>query len=256
MSAAVARLIRDLSAVELDHVFNPYAQRCPLFDRADAAARRRRNLEIALHAALDAKVATIWIARDLGYRGGRRTGLALTDEPHLDRFSQLYGGVAVRRATKGPPVAERTARVIWQMLDRIAIPVFLWNVFPFHPHRPAKPLSNRCHSAAERRLCERLLHDLLALLQPDRVFAVGGDAHRAMAEIGVDCTEVRHPSYGGQALFIRQIEAAYEIEDALEPGDLLTPPSPAAAWRNGRSGHAPTSSTRGASPARHGSTVS
>ena len=29
---------------------------------------------------------------------------------------------------------------------------------------------------------------LLALLQPDLVFAIGGDAHRAMAELGVDCT--------------------------------------------------------------------
>lgn len=252
--SAVTRLVRDLSAVELDHVFNPYTQCCPLFDRADAPARRRRNLEIALHAALDAKVHTIWIGRDLGYRGGRRTGLALTDEPHLDRFSQLYDGVAVRRATKGPAVAERTARVIWQMLDRVRAPVFLWNVFPFHPHEPAEPLSNRSHSAAERRLCERFLHDLLALLQPDRVFGIGGDAHRAMAEIGVVCTRVRHPSYGGQTLFIRQIEAAYGLEDMPEPAHSFTPP--AAVRRNGRSSHAPPFSTKAASQSRHGSIVS
>jgi len=32
---------------------------------------------------------TIWMGRDLGYRGGRRTGLALTDEAHLPLFSRF-----------------------------------------------------------------------------------------------------------------------------------------------------------------------
>ena len=72
----------------------------PVLRPGRSPARRRRNLEIALHAAIDAKVGTIWIARDIGYRGGRRTGLALTDEPHLDRFSQLYNGLAVCRQPK------------------------------------------------------------------------------------------------------------------------------------------------------------
>lgn len=219
-------LVQALSEIELDHVFNPYLRRCDLHDRQDAPARRRSNLQAALTAAVEQQVRTVWIARDLGYRGGRRTGLPLTDEVHLDSFNALYNGIGLRRATKGPAMAERTAAIIWQMLRRIAQPVFFWNVFPLHPHEPAEPMSNRCHTARERRVCERFLYEVLDLLQPTSVVAVGGDAYRAMDRLGIESLYVRHPSYGGQSTFTRQIEAAYSLSSA-EPNDpgLFTQPS-------------------------------
>lgn len=204
-------LVRALSKIELDHVFNPYHGRCELHDWPDAPARRRSNLEAALAAAVEQGVRTVWIARDLGYRGGRRTGLPLTDEVHLDSFSALYNGIALRKATQGPAMAERTAAIIWQMLRRIAQPIFFWNVFPLHPHEPSDQMSNRCHTARERQVCARFLYEVLDLLQPTTVIAVGGDAHRAIDRLGVACLYVRHPSYGGQSTFMRQIEAAYDL---------------------------------------------
>ena len=224
MSERAALIVDQLSAVRLEHVFNPYSDRCALHDRPDAPGRRRRNLELSLAAAADLEVRTIWIARDLGYLGGRRTGLALTDEAHLDAYSVLFHGLPVEKATNGPPAAERTARVIWRMLTRIAQPVFLWNVFPLHPHAAGDPMSNRCHTARERQACEEFLHAVVKLLQPDQVVAIGGDAHRAVAHLGIDSLRVRHPSHGGQNLFIRQIEEAYGLGVATEP-DLFTPPS-------------------------------
>lgn len=211
MTTTPDSFVRRLSEVELEHVFNPYVSRCDLHDRRDAPARRRRNLSLTLNAAIDQQVRTVWIARDLGYRGGRRTGLALTDEAHLANFSALYNGIKVAKATKGPFVAERTATVIWQMLRRINRPVFLWNVFPFHPHEPGEPMSNRRHTAKERRFCEQYLHEILDLIQPDKVLAIGGDAHKSVEDMGVTCVKVRHPSYGGQNLFIKQIEHAYSL---------------------------------------------
>lgn len=200
-----------LSTMALEHVFNPYSTVCPLHDRADAPARRRRNLQRSLDVAIKHRVRTIWIARDLGYRGGRRTGLALTDEIHLQCYSALFHGLPVEKATKGPPMSERTASVIWQMLRRFAEPVFLWNVFPLHPHEPDNPMSNRCHSIRERKFCENFLEELLELLLPDTVLAIGGDAHRAVEELGIDCIRVRHPSYGGQTTFTAQIESIYGL---------------------------------------------
>ena len=117
MSIAVDSFVHALSSVELEHVFNPYAELCPLHDRSDAPRRRQQNLALSLETAINLKVRTIWIARDLGYRGGRRTGLALTDEVHLDSYSALFQGLRVAKATKGPAVGERTATVIWQMLQ-------------------------------------------------------------------------------------------------------------------------------------------
>ena len=66
-----------LALTALKSVFNPYRDYCSLHDRADGARVRKRNLVRCLEAAIDAHVDTIWIARDLGYRGGRRTGVPL-----------------------------------------------------------------------------------------------------------------------------------------------------------------------------------
>lgn len=221
MKARVKSFTDALSAVQLDNVFNPYADHCALHDRPDAAARRRQNLELSLSTAVDLNVRTIWIARDLGYRGGRRTGLALTDEMHLDAYSTLFRGLPVEKATKGPAVGERTANVIWRMLARIDEPVFLWNVFPLHPHFPDDPMSNRCHTAREREACGKFFHAIIDLLQPEKIVAIGGDAHRAVEDLGVSSVQVRHPSYGGQNVFIRQIESVYGL-DAVEKPDLFS----------------------------------
>ena len=67
---------------------------------------------------------SIWIARDLGYRGGRRTGLALTDDVHISAHAKRWD-VSVERPTKGAPIAERTAAVIATVLQEIDAPVFL-----------------------------------------------------------------------------------------------------------------------------------
>lgn len=224
MSAAVDTFVQALSSVTLEHVFNPYAERCPLHDRRDAPQRRQQNLALSLETAIDLQVRTVWIARDLGYRGGRRTGLALTDEVHLDSYSSLFQGLRVAKATKGPAVGERTASVIWQMLLRLGEPVFLWNVFPLHPHEPDDPMSNRCHTRRERETCARFLHEILDLLQPETVIAIGGDAHRAVDALGIEALQVRHPSYGGQNTFIAQIEAAYALPPNRAP-DLFTQPA-------------------------------
>lgn len=208
--------IEALSAVHLDAVFNPYSDRCALYDRADAPQRRRANLRAVLEAVLCDEVDSVWIARDLGYRGGRRTGLPLTDEIHLQTFSEIYGGLGLSKATKGPAVAERTAAIIWKVLTQIDRPVFLWNVFPLHPYEPGKPLSNRCHTRAERELFRELLFTLLQMLRPKRIIAIGRDAQQALADLALDCHAVRHPSYGGQSAFIRGMHELYDLRPQLQ----------------------------------------
>ena len=121
---------------------------------------------LVLEAALSSGVDSFWIARDLGYRGGRRTGLALTDEVHLAAHGGLYGDLPLAR---GPAVAERTASTIWQVLRSLDRPVFLWNVFPFHPHEHRDAMSNRCHTRAERLACRPLLIWLLEALTSPRI---------------------------------------------------------------------------------------
>lgn len=209
-----------LAAISLASVFNPYSDCCPVHDRPDAAQLRKRNLVSCLEAAVQARVDTIWIARDLGYRGGRRTGVPLTDEVHLPSAGSLLGGIALDRATRGPIVAERTAAVVWRVLARVGAPVVLWNVFPLHPHEADDPLSNRCHSRAERDATWPFLVALIDMIAPRRIVAIGRDAGLALAGIDIPVLTVRHPSYGGQAEFIAGVHAIYGLDDEDSAAEL------------------------------------
>lgn len=202
--------VRDLAGLAFANAFNPYSCRCEVWDRADAPQRRKKTLLSILQAAESAEVDSIWVGRDLGYRGGRRTGLALTDDLHISAHADRWE-TRSSRPTKGEPVAERTAAYVWQLLDEIDLPVFLWNVFPLHPHEPGDPFTNRAHNSAERRAGEEVLDALIMLLQPRRIVAIGNDAHKSICRLSVDaaCLTVRHPSYGGQKEFQRQVRAIY-----------------------------------------------
>jgi uracil-DNA glycosylase len=215
-----------LAGTRLPSVFNPYADCCPIHDRADAARVRRRNLTRCLDAALAARVDTIWIARDLGYRGGRRTGLPLTDEIHLNQAATFMGGISLDRATRGPVVAERTAAVIWSVLSKICEPVVLWNVFPLHPHEPDDPFSNRCHTRSEREVTWPLLVALIQMIKPRRIVAIGRDAGMALTGFDIEVEIVRHPSYGGQTEFVSGLRRIYGLKDDDDAQQALDlPPS-------------------------------
>jgi hypothetical protein len=206
-----------LADMRLPGVFNPYADCCEVCDKVDATRVRKRNLQVFLEAALDGNVETIWIARDLGYRGGRRTGVPLTDEVHLSAVGSLLGGIQLHRATKGPIVAERTAAVVWKVLVRIHQPVVLWNVFPFHPHEPGDPFSNRRHTPLERQQTLPLLDTLIEMFKPQRLVAIGRDAQLALKDVEIPVTTVRHPSYGGQSEFVAAIYDLYGVGADAQP---------------------------------------
>jgi hypothetical protein len=204
------QFVSALCALSFEDTFNPYANRCPIHDKFDAPQKRAKALTGMLSSAIGGEVDSIWIGRDLGYRGGRRTGLALTDDMHMSTHAQRWG-VSLERPTKGQPVAERTAAVIWTALEEIEIPVFLWNVFPLHPHEHDDPFSNRAHNARERAAGEDILAELIVLLCPKRIIAIGNDAAKSAVRVAPDreTVQVRHPSYGGQTEFLTQIRSMY-----------------------------------------------
>ncbi|UVM66797.1 uracil-DNA glycosylase [Pseudomonas sp. B21-009] len=210
--------VEAMSALKLENVFNPYADQCPVHDRADAVVSRRENLLQYLKAAAEIGIDTIWMGRDLGYRGGRRTGLALTDEYHLPEMNQRYPGASFTQATLGPAVAERTATEIWSVLRAIQLPPLLWNVFPFHPHEPGNPFTNRKFTSGELKRVNELNNMLIKGLKVRRVVAIGQDAFAYASKFDVDVVAIRHPSYGGIRDFRNGMSALYDI-----PVEALTP---------------------------------
>lgn len=210
-----AAFVKALAAFSLDNVFNPYADVCAVHDRADAAESRRRNLRTYLAASAEIGVDTIWMGRDLGYRGGRRTGLALTDEYHLPELAKRYPGCQSRQATRGPAVAERTAAEIWAVLRVIDTPPLLWNVFPFHPHEPDNPFSNRRFTARELDHVDELNNALIAWLKIRQVVAIGQDAAQYAQRFGVKVITIRHPSYGGVREFREGMQKLYQLPESV-----------------------------------------
>lgn len=218
--------VQALAAIRLPNVFNPYADTCPVHDRQDAAAVRRRSLRTLLAASQSLGIDTIWMGRDLGYRGGRRTGLALTDEMRLTQFPTIYPGAEATKSTRSPAVAERTAAEIWAVLAELDLPPLLWNVFPFHPHEPGEPFTNRKFTATELKVADALNRQLLNWLGIRRIVAIGQDAAGYAAQFGVKVECVRHPSYGGVTEFREGIRRLYglpkigRLQDQVQPSLL------------------------------------
>ncbi len=214
----VASFIDDLGRLKFPNVFNPYTDVCPTMDLPNAPEIRRENLHAVLTSALQIGARSLWVARDLGYRGGRRTGLAMTDDEHLNAHGALFQTDRLRRPTRGPIVAERTASVIWETLRHIGQPIFLWNVFPLHPHEPDDPMSNRLHTSAERLASAHFLVWLVEKLRPNSVVAIGRDAQKALLALGINrgVIEVRHPSYGGQTEFVTSALRHYGVEPSRQ----------------------------------------
>lgn len=200
------QFVEALRGLSLETTFNPYSERCVRYDRNNAPQLRSATLRSMLETAAKREVDSLWIGRDPGHRGGRRTGLAFTDDVHLHEHAERWG-LSIRRPTRGERVAEQTATVVWRALSRIESPVFLWNVFPLHPHKPGIPFSNRPHNAQERRIGEEFLDELIRLLQPHRLIAIGNDAAKTARRLADWRTviHVRHPGHGGQTKFLTQI---------------------------------------------------
>ncbi len=188
-----------LQTLEFEDAFNPYADTCPYADLPDAPSIRSETLRAMIASAQSQDVQDMWIGRDLGYRGGRRTGLAFTDDATLPRHCDRWN-VTVVQPTYGA-------------LDAIQANLFLWNVFPLHPHEPGNPFSNpkRKRPWQEREAGKELLNELIRALQPQRLIAIGNDAHEAVLGLatGLEVHLVRHPSFGGTQLFLSSIRKLY-----------------------------------------------
>ncbi len=209
-----AQFIDQLRRLKFENTFNPYAECCNKFDQPNAPKLRRQQLLEVLGLADATEIDSLWIGRDLGYRGGRRTGLAFTDDPHLQAHAARWG-LQLRRPTRGETVAERTATVLWRALEQIDKPVFLWNVFPLHPYCDNNPFSNRAHNAVERTAGTELLIELIDLLQPRILLSIGNDATRVVQKLSGHrkLVTVRHPSYGGQREFLKQIANYHRLSN-------------------------------------------
>lgn len=204
-SKKIDGLIQTIKDTCFENVFNPYVHNCKVHDNKQSCQIREENLRVYLNKHLKQKPEIIWLGRDLGYRGGRRTGIPLTDEMHLAILNQSLGTNKIVKATSTETVKEMTAREIWKLASHFSLPPFLWNVFPYHPYAQDNAMSNRSHSRKEFQTSQKILETVLDIFEFKYYFALGRDAYAALDDMGLKPVYVRHPSHGGQREFSKTI---------------------------------------------------
>ena len=193
-------------------VFNPWLDVDPGTDaQPDAAAARL----LRLRAFFAVRPRWLLLGEAAGYQGAHVSGIAFTSErlllagaiPRVDIGGQ-------RLSTRARPWSEPSATTVWGTLHTLgrAADTLLWNAYPWHPHRPGMPQSNRTPTPIERRAGLPVLEALLAALPAVRCFAVGRNAEASLSEMGVRATPLRHPSMGGATAFREGLRRALAEE--------------------------------------------
>ncbi len=207
-------------------VFNPWRDFDPSCDiDSQAPAVRSANLRRYLELRLGAKY--LFIAEALGYQGGHFSGIAITSErillgQHPDVSQKSVLGDWCYERTSNPESSllnnsqklkgfnEPTDTVVWNALNRhglASFDVILWNIFPFHPYKEGKLLTNRTPSVSELDVGIEYARMLLELCPGMKIVAIGQKAAGTLNRYGVDCMAVPHPSMGGANRFRAAVAA-------------------------------------------------
>jgi len=205
------RLFDLLAEFQGEDIFNQYRDVTAKLDLLHGAAVRRANLRRYL--SLFSGAAYVLVGEAAGYAGCRFSGIPFTGEAQLVGPERLpcasNGGFA--QSSTGDPWRERSGAIVWQALGRRRDCV-LWNAFPWHPFG-ATPLSNRRPRQAEMAQGREVLAHFLSLFPSTQVFAIGRVSQRALGEIGLEASYIRHPSHGGKSAFVRGIASLPVIRE-------------------------------------------
>lgn len=182
--------------------FNFYRDEHPGLDLPGAARIRRENLRSYLEE-VSVPPTTLVAAPAPGWRGARFTGVPFTSQLQLMRPDFPVGG---RKTSKGTHlIGEKTGTYLWEALLPHHPEVFLWAVFPLHPHRRGEAQTNRIPTLNEIEAFVPLVSDLVEALEPERLLAVGRSAEWTLGQLDLEFTPLKHPAVGGLRAFKRGV---------------------------------------------------
>ncbi len=163
---------------------------------------RRENLRAYLNTMAARKPHFLLVGEAPGYRGARLTGIPFFS-PHSLPLLQTYLGIPqLTTPSEWPHLQkEASATIMWKTLRQVTAVPLIWNAFPFHPHKPGKPQSNRRPTHSELARERPLFQQLLSLFEIQTFIAVGNTAANALTRWQFPHEKVRHPSHGGKNQF-------------------------------------------------------
>ncbi len=201
----ISELIVRLAAVQTEpDAFNQYGAGENPYN-----AVRRANLQRYLEQIAARQSPIALIAEAPGYRGMRLTGVPMVSRRILREGVPALGMLGIERGYQDvvepgfeATQSEQTSTILWSILPELGMVPLVWGAFPFHPHQPGNPLSNRKPRASEVKIGEPFVGDLLDIFQPKQVIAVGNVGFGLLTAMGVPCVKIRHPAQGGKNDFV------------------------------------------------------
>jgi uracil-DNA glycosylase len=206
-----------MNASPIDHFVAALGQK-PAFPNAfnpwdpanEGGATRAHNLSLYLHELQRRDTRIMLLGEAPGYQGSRLTGIPFTSEhllltgvPALEMLGEERG---YRRAMSGERLSkEPSGTIVWGTLAHYGFLPLLWPAYPYHPHKPGNPRSNRPPTRPEIAFGRPIWQELAAIMGIEHFVAVGNVGHASLAAAGIDAVKIRHPSQGGKPQFVAGI---------------------------------------------------
>ncbi len=178
-----------------EHSYNPWS-----YDLKSNEIRRD-NLISYLKMMMKNNTKILLVGEAPGYRGTRKTGTPFSPEKIIltNPFFKLDEKFSVENIEN--PMGEASATVVWRVMDELKFYPLFWAAFPFHPHKPGNPESNRTPTKQEIMVGQKFIKELIDMFSITKVVALGRAGEKTLNEMGIETSFIRHPSHGGATLF-------------------------------------------------------
>lgn len=193
-------------------LFNQYLSQNPSVDIPSAPSIRRDNL-FAYFSSFRKRPPVLLLGEAPGPWGCRFSGIPFTGERQLLTHSLPFCGRQSSRdeprmrTRRKPPYISNSARLFWSTMLPYYPRFMVWNCVPFHPYKTGSILTVRTPTASEVLRYSRILSEIILLLKPEKIIAVGRKAQFSLNHLGAACDYVRHPSQGGATKFKKGINS-------------------------------------------------
>lgn len=213
-----------LRSYRAPNVFNPWGESCPLQDLYTNSHDLRWRRLLA-HFSCNARY--LLVGEAPGYQGCRYSGVPFTSErlviggqiPRLG-YAANNAGYQTRITCRQLPWSEPSATIVWGALRAAGIheQTVMWNAFPWHPHQPGEPLSNRTPNhlqvfgsgdgpmIPDNDHAQIILDAIIKQYSSAIIVAVGKVAEQACRCVTHrPVHRIRHPANGGATKFRTQL---------------------------------------------------
>jgi len=202
-----------------EDLFNPYRDNDPLLDLPNGNQIRKQNLLNYINS-FPKKPPVLVLGEAPGIKGCRFSGVPFTSEEQLCNKKLPFEGL--QSSNKTVPYSENTATIFWKVMLPYYHKIFVWNCVPFHPHKKRQNKTNRKPTQKEITTFLPLLKEIISLLQPQFILAIGRNAEFALQAIEISPLYIRHPSHGGAKIFEEKIKNFF---NTLSMKKSIIPPS-------------------------------